>query len=142
MYRQLEKHLLNSNTSSTCPDNMVNFGLLTADICWRVLGISCKFQRVSRLGSVTARRSSSGRHPNFEALNRGRHLYSEGRPSRWALAHISSLYFPSIRFSSVTWLRDRMVYGLYINLSHLPRRFTFGTTEKTRKMWHESTVVP
>jgi len=30
------KNLLNSNTSSTCPDNMVNFGLLTAEICWRV----------------------------------------------------------------------------------------------------------
>jgi len=24
------------------------------------------------------------------ALNKGRHLYSAGRPSRWALAHISS----------------------------------------------------
>jgi len=30
--------------------------------------------------------SSSGRQPNFAALNRGRHLYSAGRPSRWALA--------------------------------------------------------
>jgi len=48
----------------------------------------CKFQRVSRLGSVTVRHSSSGRQPNFAALNRGRHLYLEGRPSRWALAHI------------------------------------------------------
>ena len=37
---------------------------------------------------VTARHSSSGRQPNFTALNRGRHLYSAGRPSRWALAHI------------------------------------------------------
>jgi len=27
---------------------------------------------------------------NFAALNRGRHLYSAGRPSRWALAHISN----------------------------------------------------
>jgi len=26
------------------------------------------------------------------ALNRGRHLYSAGQPSRWALAHISSCY--------------------------------------------------
>jgi len=34
--------------------------------------------------------SSTGRQPNFAALNRGRHLYSAGRPSRWALAHISS----------------------------------------------------
>ena len=54
------------------------------------LGNPCKFQRVSRLGSVTARHSSSGRQPNFAALNRGRHLYSAGRPSRWALAHISN----------------------------------------------------
>ena len=28
-----EKNLLNSNTFSTCPDNMLNFGLLTAEIC-------------------------------------------------------------------------------------------------------------
>jgi len=27
------------------------------------------------------------------ALNRGRHLYSAGQPSRWALAHISNYYF-------------------------------------------------
>jgi len=52
------------------------------------LGHSSKFQRVSRLGSVTARHSSSGRQPNSAALNRGRHLYSAGRPSSWALAHI------------------------------------------------------
>jgi len=48
-------------------------------------------QRVSHLGSVTARHSSSGRQTNFAALNRGRHLYSAGQPSRWALAHISSI---------------------------------------------------
>ena len=54
------------------------------------LGHPCKFQRVSRLCSVTAWHSSSGRQPNFAALNRGRHLYSAGRPSRCALDHISS----------------------------------------------------
>ena len=52
------------------------------------LGHPIKFQRVTHLGSVTALHSSSGRHPNFAALNTGRHLYSAGRPSRWALAHI------------------------------------------------------
>jgi len=48
------------------------------------------FQQVWCLGSVTARHwhSSSGRQLNFAALNRGHHLYSAGRPSRWALAHI------------------------------------------------------
>jgi len=47
-----------------------------------------QFQCVSRLGSVTARQSSSGHQPNFAPLNIGRHLYSAGRPSRWAFAHI------------------------------------------------------
>jgi len=38
-----KKNLLDINTSSTCLHNMVNFGLLTADICWRVLGIPANF---------------------------------------------------------------------------------------------------
>jgi len=65
-------------------------GLLAAEIDPVVWGTPANFQRVSRLGNVTARHSSSGRRPNFAALNRGRRLYSAGRPSRWALAHISS----------------------------------------------------
>jgi len=52
------------------------------------LGHPSKFQLLSRLGSVTARRSSSGRQSNFVTLNTGRHLYSAGRPSRYALTHI------------------------------------------------------
>jgi len=52
------------------------------------LGHPFQFQRLSRIGSVTARHSSTGRQPNFAALNRGCHLYLAGRPSRWALAHI------------------------------------------------------
>jgi len=74
------KKLLSSNTS-TC-HNMVNWDPLAS------LGHPCKFQRVSRLGSVTARHSNIVRQPNTAALNRGLHLYSAGRPSRWALAHI------------------------------------------------------
>jgi len=31
-----KKNLLNSNISPTCPHNMVNFGPLAAEICWRV----------------------------------------------------------------------------------------------------------
>jgi len=68
---------------------MVNFGPLAAEIV-SLVWAPLKFQRVSRLGSVTARHSTIGRQPNFAALNRGRHLYSSGRPSRWALADISS----------------------------------------------------
>jgi len=43
MYRQSEKNLLSSNMSSTCSHNMVNFGLLTAEICWRVWATPVNF---------------------------------------------------------------------------------------------------
>jgi len=140
------KNFLSCNISSTCP-HKINFGPLVAEIDWRVWSTPSKFQRLSRLGfvtavtsvngsqlnfarclavswagrlfihfrwllphngispgakftlrppslalsyigSVTARHSSSGREPNFAALSTWRHLYSAGRPSRWALAHI------------------------------------------------------
>jgi len=38
-----KKNFLNSNTSSTCPGNMVNSGLLTAEIRWRVWGTPANF---------------------------------------------------------------------------------------------------
>jgi len=43
MYRQSEKNLLSGNMSSTCTYNMVNFGPLTAEICWRVWGTPANF---------------------------------------------------------------------------------------------------
>jgi len=75
------------------------------------LGHPCKFQRVSHLGSVTARHSSIGRQPNFAALTRGRHLYSAGRPSRWALAHILVAYDMFVQccwmLASESWRKER-----------------------------------
>ena len=43
MYRESEKNLLNSNNSSTCPCNMVNFSLLMAEICSVVWGTPANF---------------------------------------------------------------------------------------------------
>jgi len=37
------KNLLNIDTSSTCPRNMVNFGLLKDEICWQVWDIPANF---------------------------------------------------------------------------------------------------
>jgi len=71
------------------------YGELRPTSGWELLaslGHPSKFQRVSRLGSVNERHSSSGRQPNFAALNRGCHLYSARRPSRWTLAHILGEY--------------------------------------------------
>jgi len=83
------KNLLSSNISSTSSHNMVNFSPLAAEIGPVVWGTPANFNghRVL-IGSLTARHSSIRRQPNFAASNRGRHLYSAGRPSRWALAHI------------------------------------------------------
>ena len=38
-----KKNLLNSNISPTCPCNTANFGLLAAEICWRVWGTPANF---------------------------------------------------------------------------------------------------
>jgi len=68
---------------------MANFGPLAAEIVSLVWGTPANFNAFRVLAALLhGMHSSSGRQPNFAALNRGRHLYSAGRPSRWALAHI------------------------------------------------------
>ena len=84
-----KKNSLSSNISSTCPYNMVNFGSLAAEIVSIVWGTPANFDGFRVLaallhGSLVVGVSQTA------ASNRGRHLYSVGRPSRWALAHISS----------------------------------------------------
>jgi len=103
MYRQSEKNLLNSNISPTCPYNVVNFGPLTADICWRVWGTPANFNGFRILaallhGTVVVGVSQTA------ALNRGRHLYSAGRPSRWALAHILVVTVIKLRLSTCFYI--------------------------------------
>ena len=88
-YRQSEKNLLSSNISSRCPHNMVNFGLLTADIVSLVWGTPANFNGFRVLAALLHGTLVVG-VSQTASLNRGRHLYSAGRPSRWALAHISS----------------------------------------------------
>jgi len=71
---------------------MVYFGLLTAEIRWRVWGIPANFNGFRILAALLHGTLVVGVSQTFfVTLNRGRHLYSAGRPSRWALAHISSL---------------------------------------------------
>ena len=52
MYRQSEKNLLSSNTSSTRPDNMVNFGPLAAEIVSLVWGTPGNFNRFRVLAAL------------------------------------------------------------------------------------------
>jgi len=51
-YRQSEKNLLSSNISSTCPHNMVNVGLLAAEIVSLVWGTAANFNRFRVLAAL------------------------------------------------------------------------------------------
>ena len=70
---------------------MVNFGLLAAEIRWRVWGTPTHFNGFRVLAALLHGTVVVG-VSQTEALNRGRHLYSAGRPSRSALAHILVLF--------------------------------------------------
>jgi len=83
------KNLLSSNISPTCPHNMVNFGPLAALIVSLVWGTPGNFNGFHVLAALLHGTLVVGVSQTV-ALNRGRHLYSAGRPSRWALAHTSS----------------------------------------------------
>jgi len=52
MYRKSEKQLLNSNTSFTCPGNMVNFGPLAAEIGLPVWGTPANFNEFRVLAAL------------------------------------------------------------------------------------------
>ena len=84
-----KKILLSSNISPTCTHNMMNFGPLAADIVSLVWGTPGNFNGFRVLTALLHGTLVVG-VSQTAALNRGRHLYSAGRPSGWALAHISS----------------------------------------------------
>ena len=86
------KNLLNSNTSSTCPDNMVNLRPTNGWDLLPSLGHPCKFQRVSRLSSVTARHSSSGRQPNCGVEQRAPPIFGRAAITLGIGPHSSSYY--------------------------------------------------
>jgi len=95
-----QKHV-KQQFSPTCPYNTVNFGPRAAEIISLVWGTPANFNGFRVLAALL-------HHNQTAALNRGRQLYSAGRPSRWALAHISSFVC-----SSCT------VRNILLNLHHL-----------------------
>ena len=87
-----KKNLLSSTICSRCPHNMVNFGLLAAEIVSLVWGTPANFKGFRILAALLHGTLVVG-VSQTAAFNRGRHLYSAGRPSGWALAHISSSFY-------------------------------------------------
>ena len=92
---------------------MVNFGVLAAETDQGFGAPQLISTAFARLDSVSARQSSSGRQPNFAALNRWCHRYSTGRPSRWALAHILlSIFFPRLISAAADWMSAILPHGV------------------------------
>ena len=110
MYRQSEKNLLRNDMSSTCPHNMANFGLTTAEIRPLVWSTPANFNGFHVLAGLMHGTLAVG-VSETAALNRGRHLHSAGRPSRWALAHISSLAGFSWRHSKLGEVSQKQTSG-------------------------------
>ena len=98
-YRQSEKKLLSINISSACPHNMVNFGPLAAEIVSLVWGTPGNFNGFRVLAALLHDTLVVG-VSQTAVFNRGHHLYSAGRPSRWALAHIFSTLYTSCILSA------------------------------------------
>jgi len=73
---------------------MENFGLLTAEIGSVIWGTPPNVNGFHVLAALLHGTLVVGVRQTA-ALNRGPHLYMVRRPSRWALAHISSYYYYS-----------------------------------------------
>jgi len=69
---------------------MVNFGPLAAEIGPVIWGSPANFNGFHVYAALLHDTLVVG-ISQTAALNKGRHVYSAGLPSRWALAHISSL---------------------------------------------------
>ena len=108
------------NRQKTCLAAICPHGELRPTSGWdrlTSLGHPAKFQRLSSLGNVTARESSSGRQPNFAVLNRGRHLCSAKRPIMLGIGPHSSFSVFLVRCGRLSWLFVSVLGARLHNLS-------------------------
>jgi len=91
----------------------------------------CPSLAFSYICTITARHSSSGHQPNFTAFSRECHLYSAGRPSHWALAHILvvSLFMPMN-----TWWNDVSSFDHSKRMHTVPNLGTRGGRSRCSRL--------
>jgi len=94
---------------------MVNFGPLAAEIVSLVWGTPANFNGFRILAALPHGTLVVG-VSQTAAFNRGRQLYSAGRPSGWALAHISSWLWIGSNLHSTLWLAAQTVTRLLSNV--------------------------
>jgi len=109
---------------------MVNFGLLAAEIGPVVWGIPANFNGFCILATLLRGTLVVG-VSQIAALNRGRHLYSAGWPSHWALAHLPSYCCSSCSCSgssnsSAFFLFIKCIYKAHFRGCHKCAKNAFG----------------
>ena len=88
---------------------MVNFGPLAAEIFSLVWGTPGNFNGFHVLAALLHGTLVVG-ISQTAALNRGRHLNLAGRPSRWALAQISSFVVGTVELQSSYRYSSQIVF--------------------------------
>jgi len=86
-------NLLNSNISSTCPHNMVNFGRLAAEIGWRLWGTPANLNEFLVLSSLLHRRRSTEINQTLHSVRPSPRLVyyiSGGLFSFWGFCHVQN----------------------------------------------------
>jgi len=129
-----KKNLLSSNMSFRRPHNMVNIGPLTAEIGPVVCGTPANFNGFHVLAALL-HGSQVVSVSHTAALNRGRHLCSAGRPSHWALAHISSFVM------YVRWTGSVHIINVNLTLFRYGCACLEGTTMMQSIHGHTLTVL-
>ena len=107
MYRQWEKNLSNSNISSTCPQNMANFGPLTAEIGTRVCGTPAYFNGFRILASLLQRHRSPEAnqtlHNVWLSLGLVHYVYIFGAVAPWQNFALCKIRFTSKSCVLIYW---------------------------------------
>ena len=86
-------YLYSASAAAVLPHNIANFGPLTAEIGSGVWDTPTNFNGFRILAALLHGTPVVGISQTV-VVNRGRQLYSAGRPSRWAFAHILVLCGP------------------------------------------------
>jgi len=134
------KNWLSSNISPTCSHNMVNFGPLAAEILSLVWGTTGNFNGFRVLAALLHGTLVVG-VSQTAALNRGRHLYSAGLPSRWALAHISSLNVFCVCWQSNIQCLNEKTQFLGFLFRRVVRNHEIGEVGKQSIVWFLTFIV-
>ena len=108
------KKLLNSNTSSTCSDNMVNFGLLKVEICWQVWGTPANFNGFCVLAVLLHGTLVVGVSQTLRRWTEGTNYIRQGSHHVWHWpTFLVSSFFPRLISAVADWMSTILAHMVW-----------------------------